>query len=142
MPALLAGSSDLDCLLYPIKERTVSGTLVLAGRCLRPYQTCPARGARMFLMAPLVKWDAVLVDLYDGDTGGSWWDVSLVRPCRDEGSGTFGGVDSSEGPVGPAVSSETLTPGVDVPELCRSVLTVGLCPDVAGPLPAVWDPVV
>ena len=28
---------------YPIKGRTVSMTLVLAGRCLRPYQTCPAR---------------------------------------------------------------------------------------------------
>ena len=46
------------------------------------------------------------------------------------------------GPVGPAVSSETSTPSVDVPELCRSVLTVGLCPEVAGPLPALWDPVV
>ena len=45
------------------------------------------------------------------------------------------------GPVGPAVSSETLTPSVDVPELCRSVMTVGLCPEVAGPLPVVWDPV-
>ena len=45
------------------------------------------------------------------------------------------------GPVGPAVSSETLTPSVDVPGLCRIVLTVGLCPEVAVPLPAVWDPV-
>ena len=39
---------------YPVKGRTVSRTLVLAGRCLRPYQTCPARGARMLLMALLV----------------------------------------------------------------------------------------
>ena len=38
-------------------------------------------------------------------------------------------------PVGPAVSSETLTPFADVPELCRSVMTVGLCPEVTGPLP-------
>ena len=38
------------------------------------------------------------------------------------------------------VSSETLTPSVDVPGLCRIVLTVGLCPEVAVPLPAVWDP--
>ena len=44
------------------------------------------------------------------------------------------------GPVGPAVSSETLTPSVDVPGLCRIVLTVGLCLEVAVPLPAVWDP--
>ena len=44
------------------------------------------------------------------------------------------------GPVGPAVSSETFTPSVDVPGLCRIVLTVGLCPEVAVPLPAVWDP--
>ena len=45
-----------------------------------------------------------------------------------------------KGPVGPAVSSETLTPSVDVPGLCQIVLTVGLCPEVAVPLPAVWDP--
>ena len=44
------------------------------------------------------------------------------------------------GPVGPAVSSETLLPGVDVPGLCQIVLTVGLWPEVAVPLPAVWDP--
>ena len=44
------------------------------------------------------------------------------------------------GPVGPAVSSETLLPGVDVPGLCQIVLTVGLWPGVAVPLPAVWDP--
>ena len=30
------------------------------------------------------------------------------------------------GPVGPAVSSETLLSGVDVPGLCQIVLTVGL----------------
>ena len=41
------------------------------------------------------------------------------------------------GPVGPAVSSETLLPGVDVPGLCQIVLTVGLWPEVAVPLPAV-----
>ena len=45
------------------------------------------------------------------------------------------------GPIGHAVSSETLTPSVDVSGLCRIVLTVGLCPEVAVPLPAVWDPV-
>ena len=44
------------------------------------------------------------------------------------------------GPVGPAVSSETLLPGVDVPGLCQIVLTVSLWPEVAVPLPVVWDP--
>ena len=44
------------------------------------------------------------------------------------------------GPVGPAVSSETLLPGVDVPGLCQLVLTVGLWPEVPVPLPAMWDP--
>ena len=96
----------------------------------------------MLLMARWSSWDAVLVDLHDGDTGGSWWDVSLVRPCRDEGPAPSAESAVRRGPVGPAVSSETLSPSVDVPELCRSVLTVGLCPEVAGPLPAMWDPVV
>ena len=44
------------------------------------------------------------------------------------------------GPVGPAMSLETLLPGVNVPGLCQIVLTVGLLPGVAVPLPAVWDP--
>ena len=44
------------------------------------------------------------------------------------------------GPVGPAVLSETLLPGVDVPGLYQIVLTIGLWPEVAVPLPAVWDP--
>ena len=44
------------------------------------------------------------------------------------------------GLIGPAVSSETLLPGVDVPGLCQIVLTVGLWPEVAVPLPAMWDP--
>ena len=30
------------------------------------------------------------------------------------------------GPVGPAMSLETLLPGVDVPELCKNVLIIGL----------------
>ena len=38
------------------------------------------------------------------------------------------------------MSSETLLPGVDVPGLCQIVLTVGLWPEVAVPLPAMWDP--
>ena len=62
---------------YPIKEGTVSGTLVLAGRCLRPYPSCMAGGARMFLMSPS-SWDAVLVDLHAGDTGGPWRDVAVI----------------------------------------------------------------
>ena len=45
-----------------------------------------------------------------------------------------------KGPVGPAMSLETLLPGVDVPGRCQIVLTVGLLPGVAVPLPAVWDP--
>ena len=44
------------------------------------------------------------------------------------------------GPVGPAMSLDTLLPAVDVPGLCQIVLTVGLLPGVAVPLPAVWDP--
>ena len=41
---------------------------------------------------------------------------------------------------GPAMSLETLLLDVDVPRLCQIVLTVGLLPGVAVPLPAVWDP--
>ena len=44
------------------------------------------------------------------------------------------------GPVGPAMSLDTLLPDVDVPGLCQIVLTVGLLPGVAVPLPALWDP--
>ena len=51
----------------------------------------------------------------------------------------FGGQAVRRGPVDPAVSSETLLSVVDVPGLCQIVLTVGLCPEVAVPLPAVWD---
>ena len=233
MPAPLAGSSDLECL--PYQGRDCIRDLMLAGRCLRPYPTCLARGARMLLMAPVDhpgmlssstfmpeilvdpggtlppsdlagmllpampvgpvgRWGtwppsvsdptgpggqsvtggpvghlgtlpsstfepAILLDPggmspssdlagmllpaipvspvgfwgklsssdsdpvgqdgpYGADgpvghlgtlspststykTGGSWWDVSLVRPCLDEGSGTFSGVGSSEGPCWP-----------------------------------------
>ena len=43
------------------------------------------------------------------------------------------------GTVGPAMSLDTLIPDVDVPGLCQLVLTVGLLPGVAVPLPAMWD---
>ena len=38
------------------------------------------------------------------------------------------------------MSLDMLLPAVDVPGLCQIVLTVGLLPGVAVPLPAVWDP--
>ena len=72
---------------YHIKEGTVSGTLMLAGRYLRPYPTCLARGARMLLMARWSSWDAVLVDLHAGDTGAPWRDVAAIRPRRDAAPG-------------------------------------------------------
>ena len=54
----------------------------------------------------------------------------------------FGSAGSAvlRGPVGPAMSLDTLLPDVDVPGLCQIVFPVGLLPGLAVPLPAVWDP--
>ena len=73
MPAPLAGSQTWNA--YHIKEGTVSWTLVLAGRCLRPVWP---EGHVCY---------AVLVDLHAGDTGGPWRDVAAIRPCRDAAPG-------------------------------------------------------
>ena len=85
MPAPLAGSSDLECL--PYQGRDCIRDLSAGGTLLRPYPTCLARGARMLLMARWSSWDAVLVDLHAGDTGGPWRDVAVIRPRRDAAPG-------------------------------------------------------
>ena len=71
------------------------------------------------------------------DPGGMFPSSGLARmrgPAAPVGSPVL------RGPVGPAMSLDTLLPAVDVPGLYQIVLTVGLWPVVAVPLPAVWDP--
>ena len=140
MPALLAESSDLECLTYQgkdcIRDFSAGGTLSpsvsdLSGK-RGPYVTDGPVGHSGTLSS-----STSMTEILE-DPGGT-------SPSSDL-AGMRGPAPSAEsavrrGPVGPAVSSETLTPSVDVPELCRIVLTVGLCPEVAVPLPAVWDPV-
>ena len=62
-------------------------------------------------------------------------DLARIRgPAAPAGSPVL------RGPVGPAMSLNTLLPDVDVPGLCQIVLTVGQLPGVDVPLPAVWEP--
>ena len=49
-------------------------------------------------------------------------------------------VGSVEGPRWPCGVRQKRYFRVDVPGLCQIVLTVGLWPEVAVPLPAMWDP--
>ena len=71
------------------------------------------------------------------DPGGMFPSSDLARmrgPAAPAGSPVL------RGPVGPAMSLDTLLPDVDVPGLCQIVLPIGMLPGVAVPLPAVWDP--
>ena len=54
--------------------------LACVGRCPRPTLILLARMARMLQVAHWPNLDIVPVCLRVGDPGGSWWDVSLVRP--------------------------------------------------------------
>ena len=70
------------------------------------------------------------------DPGGMFPSSDLARmrgPAAPAGSPVL------RGSVGPAMSLDTLLPAVDVPGLYQIVLTVGLLPVVAVPLPAMWD---
>ena len=83
-------------------------------------------------LSPATSESGILVD-----PGGMFPSSDLARmrgPAPPAGSAVL------RGPVGPAMSLETLLLDVDVPRLCQIVLTVGLLPGVAVPLPAMWDP--
>ena len=83
-------------------------------------------------LPPTTSESGVLVD-----PGGMFPSSDLARmrgPAAPAGSPVL------RGPVGPAMSLDVLLLDVAVPGLCQIVLTVGLLPGVAVPLPAVWDP--
>ena len=64
-------------------------------------------------LSPSTSKSGILVD-----PGGSWWDISLIRPCWKEGSGSSGGVGSSEGPCWPCDVVGNVTSG------CGCAMTV------------------
>ena len=103
--------------------------------CLHLILTLLARMARMVLVVPLATLGRCPRLL----------PRPRYRSTSSDLAGMRGPAPAAEsavlrGPVGPAVSSETLLLGVDVPGLCQIVLTVSLWPEAAVPLPAMWDP--
>ena len=61
----------------------------------------------MLLMARWSSWDAVLVDLHAGDTGGPWRDVAAIRPRRMLLPAMPVGPDGRWGTWPPSVSDST-----------------------------------
>ena len=87
---------------------------------------------RIGTLSPTTSESGILVD-----PGGMFPSSDLARM---RGLAALAGSAVLGDPVGPAMSLDTLLPDVDVPGLCQIVLTVGLLPGVAVPLPVVWDP--
>ena len=87
-----------------------------------------------------VTWDVAPDYLRVRGTGGSWWDVPLVRPGWDEGSGCSGGVASSEGPCWPCDVVGYVTSGRGCARTVPDRVDRWSVARVAVPLPAVWDP--
>ena len=128
-------SSDLAGMLLPAIPVGIWGTLSSSdsdpARQDGPHVAGGPVG-HLGTLSPSTSESGILVD--------HGWVFSSSDLAEKRGPAPPAGSAVLRGPVGPAMSLETLLPGVDVPGLCQIVLTVGLLPGVAVPLPAVWDP--
>ena len=131
-------SSDLAGMLLPaipVSPVGIWGTLSLSDSDPAGQDGSHGTGGsvgHLKTLSPTTSESGILVD-----PGGLFPSSDLARM---RGPAALAGSAVLRGPVGLAMSLDTLLPYEDAPGLCQIVLTVGLLPGVAVPLPAVWDP--